>query len=153
MVSFKEMVREIEPRHAIFKYLTKAHDYLRQTSGGKIDMDEIQEWVFKTLPEFNSHTFLVTLGLSFVFWTAMFLVAHFCVVKPFMHTFQNQFRWIQPFMKMSTREQLFYTSYWHAIVHALVSGLGAVYCFFYADGTRDTTWFHCNFYKLHMFDV
>jgi hypothetical protein len=28
-----------------------------------------------------------------------------------------------------------------------------LYCFIYADGVAGTTWFHCNFYKLNMFDV
>ena len=39
-----------------------------------------------------------------------------------------------------------------SLVHALFSMITTFFGFFYADGERDTTWFHCNFYKMHMFD-
>jgi hypothetical protein len=48
---------------------------------------------------------------------------------------------------------MYYTSYLHAISHALFSGMASLFCMIYADGVKDTTWFHCNFYKLHMFDI
>ena len=44
-------------------------------------------------------------------------------------------------------------SYVYGLIHAVISGLLAIYCFVFADGVPNTTWFHCNFYKLHMFDI
>ena len=46
-----------------------------------------------------------------------------------------------------------YTGHHHGMIHAFISCAGAVYGFIYADGVEGTTWFHCNWYKLNMFDV
>ena len=48
---------------------------------------------------------------------------------------------------------MFTASNFHGTIHALFSGTAAILCLFYADGKPYTTWFHCNFYKLHMFDI
>ena len=37
-------------------------------------------------------------------------------------------------------------------VVSLLSAAAAVYGLIYADGTAGTTWFHCNYYRLHYFD-
>ena len=37
-------------------------------------------------------------------------------------------------------------------MHGTFASLFAGLCFIYADGTPNTTWFHCNFYKLHTFE-
>ena len=54
---------------------------------------------------------------------------------------------------MTEKEKMYYASYFHGSIHALFSAAGSAYCFVYADGQYNTSWFHCNFYKLHMFDV
>jgi len=38
-------------------------------------------------------------------------------------------------------------------MHAAIASTFAILCFVYADGTPNTTWFHCNYYKLHMFPI
>ena len=45
-----------------------------------------------------------------------------------------------------------YATQVHSMLFGIVAFIGSVYCFLYADGVPETTWFHCNFYKLHMFD-
>ena len=70
-----------------------------------------------------------------------------------MRAFRKTCKWTEPFHQMTNLEKLEYTGHHHGMLHALVSCLGAVYGFVYADGVEGTTWFHCNYYKLHMFDV
>lgn len=55
-------------------------------------------------------------------------------------------------LALKARDQWYYTSYWHGSLHAVFSVIAATYGFLYADGQYGTTWFHCNYYKLHMFD-
>ena len=57
------------------------------------------------------------------------------------------------FLGMTHKEQMFYTTHYHGIAHAIISSLLSIYCFAFADGQPNTTWFHCNFYKLHMFEI
>jgi len=59
----------------------------------------------------------------------------------------------QHYFARSSKEKYFYSAYWCAIIHAIVSSTLSIYGFIYADGTPNTTWFHCNYYKLHMFDM
>ena len=55
-------------------------------------------------------------------------------------------------LALSKSEQWYYASYFHGTIHAIFGVIGAIYGFLYADGQFGTTWFHCNYYKLHMFD-
>ena len=50
MVSFEEMIRALDLKNVLLKFLTKvAHPTLKKNF--KIDMDEVQAWVFKNVPE------------------------------------------------------------------------------------------------------
>ena len=150
MVRFEDKIRNAEVRHAILEAVTKLHDFLRTSVG--FDMDDFQAKVHREIPEFNRNSFLATLFGSAVVWGVFFLTLHFLVVTPLMSLLRSQ-KWTKPFHEMNFKQKLYYTSYIHAIVHALVSSAGSIYGFLYADGVRDTTWFHCNLYKLTMFDV
>jgi len=55
--------------------------------------------------------------------------------------------------RLSHRDKLYYTSYYQGLIHAVYGTVHATYGFLYADGQQGTTWFHCYFYKLHMFDI
>ena len=117
-------------------------------------MDKIQTQIHRDLPEFNKTTCLMTLAVAICAWGVFFLTLHFIIVKPFMiSAYKGGAKWARKFSEMNNKDQLYYTSYIHAVVHALVSGFGAIFCLFYADGVPNTTWFHCTFYKLHMFDI
>jgi len=54
---------------------------------------------------------------------------------------------------MNKIEQMYYTSFIVAIIHAFFAVFGAVFCFLYADGEKNTTWLHDNYFKMHMFDI
>ena len=58
----------------------------------------------------------------------------------------------QNVLSASKADQAYYIAYIHSSVHAVFSVIGAVYGLLYADGQHGTTWFHCNYYKLNMFD-
>ena len=60
---------------------------------------------------------------------------------------------IKLWFKMDQKEKNMLVSYITGMTHATLSSLGAIYCFLYADGQPNNTWFHCNFYKLHMFEI
>lgn len=105
------------------------------------------------MPEFTYETGIKTILIAIVFWFIMFIVLHYLIITPFMTIFRKRFGWIEPFHKLNEREKRYYTSYWHGSLHAVISTMLSLYCFIYADGVAGTTWFHCNFYKLNMFDV
>merc|ERR1719331_3106563 len=48
---------------------------------------------------------------------------------------------VEHWAKMTSNKKMWYTSYLHGIVHAILSGIGSYYCLFYADGKSDTTYF------------
>jgi hypothetical protein len=133
MVSFEEMIGNMQLADK-FLALTKL-----------MNMDEFQAWVFK-----NTHyTFqngLIFVAGSVMFWGLLFMILHFAILKPIMGG--SLF-----YKKMTENEKMFYASYYHGILHAIVSSILSLYCFAFADGQPQTTWFHCNFYKLHMFDI
>lgn len=104
------------------------------------------------MPEFTLERGVATMILSAFIWFIIFLIIHYLLVVPFMKCFRKVFPSTEYFHKMSTAEQLNYTGYYHGIAHAGFSSMGAIYGFIYADGQMNTTWFHCNFYKLNMFD-
>jgi len=64
----------------------------------------------------------------------------------------SQINYTEYFHIMSPKQKMLYTSNIHHVLFGLVAFTGAVYGFLYADGVPDTTWFHCNFYKINMFD-
>ena len=57
------------------------------------------------------------------------------------------------FKNLNKTDQWYYSSYILGIVHALFAFNGALWCFIYADGEVGTTWYHCNYFKHHMFDI
>ena len=71
----------------------------------------------------------------------------------FLRNFKKQFPSNEHVLALSKRDQWYYTSYVHSSVHAIFGVMAATYGFIYADGQPGTTWFHCNYYKLHMFDA
>ena len=105
------------------------------------------------MPPFTYERGLKTILVAILFWFIMYIFLHYAIITPFMTVFRYRFKWIEPFHKLSEREKRYYSSYWHATLHAIISTFLSIYCFIYADGVAGTTWFHCNFYKLNMFDV
>ena len=151
MVSFEEMIRALDLRNVLLKFLMNvAHPFLRKNF--KIDMDEVQAWVLENTPEATVMNQFITVIVSAIFWKIVFLVLHYAIIPTFMNAFKSSDK-IKPWFEKSAKEKEWYTSYWHAIVHAFVATAGAVYCFIYADGSKGTTWFHCNYYKLNMFPI
>lgn len=55
-------------------------------------------------------------------------------------------------INMSNNERWKYSSLYHGTIHSFFAVLAAIFGFIYADGQYGTTWFHCNYYKLNMFD-
>jgi len=64
-----------------------------------------------------------------VFWYVFYLVLHFVIIKPFMTARKDKH-----FLAMSKKEQMFYTTYYHGIAHAILSSCLSLYCFAFADG-------------------
>ena len=64
----------------------------------------------------------------------------------------SQINYTEYFHILAPKQKMLYTSNLHHMIFGMVAFWGAVYCFLYADGVTDTTWFHCNFYKINMFD-
>uniref|UniRef100_A0A7S3IL81 TLC domain-containing protein n=1 Tax=Strombidium inclinatum TaxID=197538 RepID=A0A7S3IL81_9SPIT len=138
-------------RHALLNGLNATHALLLKTTG--FDMDKFQAWVYGAVPDFNSSTFLWAVGLSFIFWIAAYFFIYLVVVEGIMNGLKGTFEFPRYYLKKTTKERMFYVTYWVANFHAFLSAIGALYCFFYADGEKDTTWFHCNYYKLTMFPI
>jgi len=111
-------------------------------------MDAFQKWVFENVPEYNFERAVMTVFASAFIWLIVFLVLHYVLLKPLMSAFGSKH-----YQHLTEREKMYYASYYHGIVHANVSACLSLYCFIYADGQPHTTWFICNFYKLHMFDI
>lgn len=149
MVSFEEMIKSLELRDVLYKFLKYSHRAIKKQSG--IDLDKMQEFVFKNVPPFDASNGFVALVLSLILWTISFYFIHFLVVQPVMKASRNSYT--EYYHAMSPKGKLYYSSYYLGIFHALISFVGSVYCFIYADGEPETTWFHCNWYKLNMFDV
>ena len=104
------------------------------------------------LPPFNLQNGLLAVALSTILWGLIYSI-EYTVICFLMKTLKNIFPSTKYFVQMDLKEKKFYVSYFHGIFHALVSGLGAIYCFIYADGLPNTTWFHDHFYKMTMFDI
>ena len=118
-------------------------------------MDKIQVAVREVTPEFNRETGCIAFVLASMFWASMFFVVHLSMVTPFMYSreMQQRFRSIRFFKDMFYLDQWYYSSYLVAIIHAVFAFSAAIWSFFYADGEKGTTWNHCNYFRLNMFDI
>jgi hypothetical protein len=119
-------------------------------------MDQFQRDFKGSLPPFGYSTGFLTVALSFVFWAVSFLILHYMIVMPFMNSNRKpglQINFTEYFHILTPKQKMLYTSNFHHVLFGLVAFSGAVYGFLYADGVQDTTWFHCNFYKINMFDI
>jgi hypothetical protein len=83
MVSFEEMLKSLELRDVLLKFLQRSHGYLKSTYG--IDMDLLQRELKMHLPKFDTQTGFLTVVLSFIFWVLTFVVLHYFIVIPFMN--------------------------------------------------------------------
>jgi hypothetical protein len=130
-------------------------DFHKQMIGFGFDMDKIQGIVAKSLPKYTMTNGMITLGVSLLIWAALFSSMHLFVVKSLMYTkaIQKSFPSTTFYKNLSKNDQCNYTSYIIGIIHSMIAFVGAVWCFFYADGEVGTTWYHCNYFKMHMFDV
>jgi len=88
MVSFEEMIRSLDLKNVILKFLmNSAHPKLKNISDGKIDMDKIQAGVLKNLPYYTLNNGILVTILSAVFFALAFLTIHGFIVIPVMHMF------------------------------------------------------------------
>lgn len=139
-----------EPKAAIefFKLSTRAvvymmadslqsfHQTTKATSG--FDIDAFSNNVKEIIPRFNILMAFATVGLSVLAWAKVVpLVVSISLLPLVSSDNSNKSR--------QTRKLV-------GAVHGLVAAIGALLCFFYADGKPGTTWHHCNYFKLHMFD-
>ena len=85
-----------------------------------------------------------------IFWFTTFYITHFLIIGPIMKSFGS---WAEYYHVRSPKQKLYYASYVHGMLHGLIAFTGSVFCFLYADGEPETTWFHCNWFKLNMFDI
>ena len=115
-------------------------------------MDTLQGKVIASLPKHTLTTGIIISVVSTFAWWLVFVIIHYVLVMPFMERNKN-LDWVKPFHKLKPAQKLFYSSYFHGIVHAIVSAGLALYCFFYADGTPHTNWFNDTYYKLTCFDL
>lgn len=114
--------------------------------GFGIDMDLIQKQVHDSIPKFSMQNALIVWVISFCVWAALYFIVHKFFVLPFNKKSRD-------FQALGKNQKLYYTTYISGIIHGLFAFSGALYCFFYADGVTGTTWAHCNFFKLTMFDL
>ena len=153
MVSFEEMTKSLELRDVLIRFLRYSHGYLKKGAG--IDVDLLQKEIKQDIPKFEYETGFTTVILSLGFWIVSFVVLHYLLVVPFM-TFNRKkgshINYTEYFHILSPKQKMLYTSNIHHVLFGFVAFTGAVYGFLYADGVTDTTWFHCNFYKINMFD-
>ena len=118
-----------------------------------IDMDHVQLYVYKNTPEvtFNKGA-IFTVQMTFA-WFVVFMIQHYLVILPFMHTFRKLFPSLNHWHEMSNQDKWWYTSYVNAILHAFISAAGSFYCLVYADGKSGTTWFTDREYRHTMYDI
>ena len=88
MVSFEEMIRALDLKNVLLRFLTNSlHPFLKKTF--KIDMDEVQAWVFKSVPECTLMNQVATVVISAIMWKVVFLVLHYVIIPLFMSVFKN----------------------------------------------------------------
>ena len=150
MVSFEEMIKSLELRDVLIKFLISAHKAIKDILG--FDLDRLQIWVFNNTPPFTASNAFLALTLSIIFWFVTFYIVHYAIVSPLMKSLQRN-SCTEYYFAMSPKQKLYYSSYYHGILHGVISFCGATYCFLYADGEPETTWFRCDWFKLNMFDL
>ena len=74
------------------------------------------------------------------------------VIKPFVYCCKKRIPILRHYNELTDGQKMVYIGQVTSLFHSLFSIVTTFFGFFYADGERDTTWFHCNFYKLNMFD-
>lgn len=145
------MIKALELREVMLRFLElQAHPTLLSIWG--VDMDHIQSKVYKELPPFNFTNGVIVCFVSAVYWQIQLMLLH-RVVQFTLRAFRTCFPSNDNVLTLPKRDQLKYTSYVHSSIHALFAIIGALYGLIYSDGQFGTTWFHCNFYKLNMFDI
>ena len=88
MVSFEEMIRALDLKNVLLKFLTNvAHPFLKKTY--KIDMDDVQAWVFKNVPECTQTYQLATIVVGAIVWQVVFWVLHYMMIPIFMNAFKS----------------------------------------------------------------
>lgn len=132
-------------KETISKAVFWLYKIVHKKSGGTIDINVIQKQIHDEMPPFSSFNGLMVVITSILFWHFMHMACHFMVFRPFLNT--------EKYLIMNEGEKYYHVSNLNGSIHAWLSGIGAIYCLVYADGQAHTTWFICNFYKLHMFDV
>ena len=152
MVYIDNWVASLNLEYKLLLAVNWLQNFLVNHTDGKVDTNVFQNWVHRSLPPFDMYNALAFTAGSVVFWYIAYKTEYF-VINTLFQCFRKSYPSLEHYFKMTPKEKKFYVSYYHGIIHALISGLGAIYCFIYADGRPNTTWFHCNFYKLHMFDV
>ena len=150
MVSFEEMIKSLELRDVLIKFLKHSHRYIKANYG--YDLDQMQLYVHDNVPKFDASNAFVALVFSMIFWTVLFYILHSCLILPMLKANRSTEK-SPALFKMSPKQKMYYSSYYLGILHSVIAFIGSVYCFIYADGEPETTWFHCNWYKFNMFDI
>ena len=83
MESLQDLVRSLNLRHSLLELVTKSHKLLLRLSGGAIDMDKVQKYVFDSLPDFTLQTSVVAVVLAFIFWMAVYYLQYRFIAGPF----------------------------------------------------------------------
>ena len=108
MVSFEEMIRALDLKNVLLRFLMKvAHPFLKKNF--KIDMDELQAWVFKNVPEPTLMTSVATIVISAMVWQLVFWVLHYAMIPAFMNAFKKNPA-IKHWQVMDERAKQWYTS-------------------------------------------
>ena len=70
-----------EPETIMFMRLVEScHTLLRKGTGGMVDMDRIQAYVYKTLPPFTKDAMFAAVIGSMILWAIVFFFLHFYAI-------------------------------------------------------------------------
>lgn len=108
-----------------------------------MDLDRLSHTFKATLPRFDFNNALVIIIASFFVWYNV--VQSIVFYMAYLPIFKDE--------KLSEKSQRYQSLKLVGVVHSCFAAFGAVFCFFYADGQPNTTWVHCNYFKLHLFDI
>ena len=150
---FEEYVKKSHFRDIILDTINFFQGQLFTLTGGAVDMDKIQKVVHDSTPDFNLQGFVVACLLSFAFWMVMYYIQYLLIIEPLMNSQKKSYKFPAHYLKKNRNDRMYYVTVWNANLHSTLSTLGSLYCFIYADGVSNTTWFHCNFFKLTMFPL
>lgn len=116
--------------------LTAFHENTKATSG--LDIVGVSLTVKESIPPYNIVTGAAVVVGSVIAWAKVVPAIAQTTILPLMsYSKGNRPRELKKLVGM---------------IHGLVAAVGALLCFFYADGKAMTTWHHCQYFKLHMFD-